>query len=57
MKKEYIAPKLEEIKLNSMILLAGSVNGGGDITDPPGWGGEGSDLSEPNAPRLILSEE
>lgn len=58
MKKEYIAPSVEEIKLNGMTLLAGSVNGGGgDIAEPPGWGGAGGGISDPDAPEMISPED
>lgn len=52
MKKVYMTPELEEIKIKNMNLLAGSVGGGGDITDPPGWGGEDPGGLEPDAPEL-----
>lgn len=58
MKKEYIAPVLEEITIKEMTLLAGSVTGdGGDIPEPPGWGGDGGGISDPDAPGLITPEQ
>jgi hypothetical protein len=52
MKKIYMTPELEEIKIKSnMSLLAGSptVTGGGDAD--LGWGGDGTGV-EPGAPEL-----
>lgn len=52
MKKIYMTPEMEAIEIkNKMTLLAGSVGGGGDISDPPGWGGEDPGV-EPGAPGL-----
>lgn len=54
-KKQYMTPVVEEIKLNSVNLLIVS-GGGGDINEPPGWGGAGGGV-EPDAPPLDITPE
>ena len=49
MKKIYMTPELEEIKINNNMNLL-SVSGGG-AADDIGWGGDGSGV-EPGAPEL-----
>ena len=48
MKKEYIIPQVEVVKIANMTLLAGSV---GVTADGIGWGGDGSGVT-PGAPEL-----
>ena len=55
-KKQYMTPVVEEIKLNSVNLLIVS-GGGGDISEPPGWGGAGGSGIEPEAPPIDITPE
>lgn len=48
MKKEYIIPQVEVVKIANMTLLAGSM---GVTSDEIGWGGDGSGVT-PGAPEL-----
>jgi hypothetical protein len=57
MKKVYMTPELEEIKIeDEMSLLAGSGVTGDGISNPPGWGGTdpGDGSVIPSAPELPL---
>ena len=56
MKKMYLTPVVEEVKIEHVNLLIVS-GGGGDITDPPGWGGGGGVGDDPDMPGLITPEE
>ena len=51
MKKEYIAPTMEEVKIENVYLLIGSGVGGGGAAGDIGWGGTGTGV-EPDAPEL-----
>lgn len=58
MKKVYMAPELVEVKIQQMNLLSSSpgVNGdGGDILNPPGWGGvdPGDGTIVPSIPEIL----
>ncbi len=60
MKKVYVAPSMQEIKIKSKVdLLIGSpIDTSGLPSNPPGWGGQdpGGTII-PDAPGLILPED
>ena len=59
MKKVYMTPELEEIKIENVDLLAGSPNvTGGGIDNPPGYGGAdpGDGSVIPGVPELPFTE-